>query len=69
MLDFVKSIVTKEDTIYNAPANNFGCTLFEQEVAEKYISEKISFNQIVTPVVTNKGYIDTFVMLQLEYDF
>lgn len=60
VLDYVVSIASQSDIVYIAPANNFGCILFEQEVALKYLRERMPSNQIVSSTIANKGYIDTF---------
>lgn len=59
VLDYLLDIVKSEDTVYLAPANDFGSGRYEQEVACDYLRERNQNINIVYPVFKAANYIDT----------
>jgi hypothetical protein len=68
VLDYVADITHNGDTIYLAPANNYGGEHYEQELAHTYLSKKIDAH-IHCPVINSKTYIDTHGNAKYLKDF
>lgn len=60
VLEAAAALTQESDTVYIAPGNNFGATLYEQEVATKYLRTLKPMITVIAPVITTRKYIDTF---------
>ncbi|MCX5886692.1 MAG: YdcF family protein [Proteobacteria bacterium] len=59
VLDYVTQIAQHSDTVYLAPANNYGGRKYEQELAHEYLAEKKTLS-IHYPLIASQKYIDTY---------
>ncbi len=60
VLEAAAAMAQESDTVYVAPGNNFGATLYEQEVAADYLRTLKPALTVIAPVIATRGYIDTF---------
>jgi uncharacterized SAM-binding protein YcdF (DUF218 family) len=60
VLEATAALTQESDTVYVAPGNNFGATRYEQEVAADYLRTLKPTLIVIAPVITTRGYIDTF---------
>lgn len=68
VLDYVAQIARHGDTIYLAPANNYGGNKYEQELAYEYLAEKKRLSMHY-PLITSEKYIDTYANAQYLKDY
>ncbi len=60
VLDYLLSIATEKDSIYLAPANDFGCGRYEQELALDYLRLKSANLHLICPKTETDEYVDTY---------
>jgi hypothetical protein len=60
VLDYVLKTADDKDSIYLAPANDFGCGKYEQELGFEYLKESNRNLNLICPKTKTKEYLDTY---------